>query len=200
MPIISSKASMSAQAYGLFGVTAAPFTLVGAYDALATITVPSGGASSITFSAIPQTGYSHLQVRVSARTSDSSNGNYLWIRMNGDSGNTYSWHTLEGYGSGTPSAGASSTTNYGWVGYIPGTNVNSNVFGAEIIDILDYANVNKFKTTRALGGDDGNGLGGILFGSSSWQSQSAINSITFSPSTGGANLVAGSTFSLYGIK
>ena len=39
------------------------FSLVGNYDALATVTVPSGGLSSITFAGIPTTGYSHLQIR-----------------------------------------------------------------------------------------------------------------------------------------
>jgi len=43
-----------------------PFTPTGSYDALASYTVPSGGASTITFAGIPTGGqYTHLQLRVS---------------------------------------------------------------------------------------------------------------------------------------
>ena len=62
------------------------FTLTGSYDALATVTVPSGGVSSITFSAIPQTGYSHLQLRTMVRSSDATSltnltGTFNSLRM-----------------------------------------------------------------------------------------------------------------------
>jgi hypothetical protein len=50
-----------------------PYTLTGNYDALGTVTVPSGGLSSVTFAGIPQTGYSHLQVRIMAVTNTTAN-------------------------------------------------------------------------------------------------------------------------------
>jgi hypothetical protein len=66
------------------------------------------------------------------------------------------------------------------------------------MDILDYANTNKFKTTRTLTGSDLNGSGVVSLDSGSWRSTSAITSITF---TARANLInTYSSFALYGIK
>jgi len=63
------------------------FTLTGAMDALATVTVPSGGVSSITFSALPQTGYSHLQLRSFILSSSTASSGTLLL--NGTGGVTH---------------------------------------------------------------------------------------------------------------
>jgi hypothetical protein len=198
MPIISSKASMSAQAYGLFGVTAAPYTLVGAYDALATVTVPSGGASSITFSAIPQTGYSHLQIRGITKSDRASNYDYNLMSFNGDTtaANYFQGHYLVGDGS-SASAGTWGRTPAALVSQIAGANV-SNTFAPFIHDILDYASVNKNKTIRSLYGEDYNGSGYVFLQSGLWISTSSINTISITNQYG--NFVQNSQFTLYGIK
>jgi hypothetical protein len=197
MPIISSKASMSAQAYGLFGVTAAPYTLVGAYDALATVTVPSGGASSITFSAIPQTGYSHLQIR--GITNNTSGGFSLdTVIINGNTSN-YSDHYLYGDGS-SASAGANGgggTASYAIL--TGGTSTPSNVFAGFIMDVLDYKNSNKNKVFKCLSGMDANGSGYIWFQSgANYTNTNPVTSLTFTPSSG--NFAQYTQFSLYGIR
>ena len=65
---------------------------VGAYDALATVTVGSGGVSSITFAGIP-TGYKHLQIRQIAKSTNT--GGYILLRPNNDSTYTnFYWHYL----------------------------------------------------------------------------------------------------------
>ena len=84
-------------------------------------------------------------------------------------------------------------------------NQNSNVFAVSVIDILDYANTNKFKTVRALTGDDNNNstnYGYISLSSSLWRSTSAITSLTFDQesSSSTTNFVQYSSFALYGIK
>ena len=81
------------------------FTLVGNYDALATVTVPIGGLSSVTFAGIPTTGYSHLQVRAIVRDTGSSYGYNVRLRFNGDSGSNYTSHNIEGNGSSASSSG-----------------------------------------------------------------------------------------------
>jgi hypothetical protein len=170
----------------------------GAYDALATVTVPSGGAASITFAGIP-TGYKHLQIRSLAKmtsTAASADDGYI-IQVNGDTGSNYSWHMMYGIGSGsTYATGGTSTTRM----YPYGLPFNANVgFGSMITDVLDYASVTKNKTFRFLSGYDNNGSGDILEASGAWyNSSNAITSITFTPPYG--NFAQYSQFSLFGVK
>jgi hypothetical protein len=68
-----------------------------------------------------------------------------------------------------------------------------------VVDILDYANTNKYKTTRNLMGFDYNGSGTIRSISGLWMSTSAINSITLTTGTS-SNWQGDTQFALYGIK
>jgi hypothetical protein len=173
------------------------------YESIATVTVGSGGASSISFSSIPST-YKHLQIRLMSR--DAANGGTTaysataTVRFNGDSGSNYSAHWISASGSGTPgAAGFSSITSIYQAGQGgPYNDQVANVFGAAIIDILDYADTNKYKTTRALNGQDMNGYGSIIFNSGSWRSTSAINAISLF--NDGGNWAQYSSAALYGIK
>jgi hypothetical protein len=168
------------------------FTLTGSYDALASVTVPSGGLSSVTFAGIP-TGYSHLQIRgINGQTYSTTKE--ILISFNGDNGTNYTTHQLYGNGS---SAGAYSNTGITqtYVGQSVGT---ANYFGATVIDILDYANTNKNKTARMLWGWDANGSGQIFLSSGLWLNTSAITSITLAQNSG--NMAQYSSFALYGVK
>jgi len=164
----------------------------GAYDALGSVTVPSGGLSSITFSAIPQT-YTHLQIRGLVNLNGDMN-----IRFNSDTGNNYSYHYLYATGSGSVSAGNSASNAYDYLGY--GGFGGSTSFTGYVCDILDYTSMNKNKTIKTLSGTDNNGSGGIMIASSEWlNNTTAINSITlFSKDT--ATFGQYSNISLYGIR
>jgi hypothetical protein len=83
-----------------------------------------------------------------------------------------------------------------YVAIYAGTSAAASIFGAGIVDILDYANTNKYKTLRALAGVDFNGSGRVGLTSGLWQSTSAINAITLE----GSSFVQYSSFALYGIK
>jgi hypothetical protein len=165
----------------------------GAYDSLATVTVPSGGVASITFTGIPST-YKHLQIRALTR-SVNVGGLYVNMRFNGDTASNYSYHELYGNGTSALAAAGSSTT---FAVGIDGVYNIASTFNAGIIDILDYANTNKNKTTRTLTGFDNNGSGLIFLVSSLWRSTAAINQIEFTVSSG--NFAEYSSFALYGIK
>jgi hypothetical protein len=119
----------------------------------------------------------------------------MFFRFNSDSGSNYSYHTV--YGDGASAAVDTGTSQtLGVAGLQGGT---ANIFGASVLDILDYSNTNKFKTTRVLDGVDVNGAGGYVeLTSSCWRSTSAITSIEIFLS--GASFATGSTFSIYGIK
>ena len=170
------------------------------YESIATVTL-SSNQSTITFSSIPST-YKHLQLRIIARSDHPTyagvDGN---LTFNSDTGANYSWHYLLGYGTGIASSGSANTSNI-----VPGIIASgggspSGVYAATIIDILDYANTNKYKTTRALDGLEPNQSSGrdLRFSSGSWRSTNAITSITLvtSPSQ---NFIQYSSFALYGIK
>jgi hypothetical protein len=160
------------------------------YESIATVTVGSGGSSSISFTSIPSD-YTHLQIRTFSRISGQS---YGLLRFNSDSSSVYGTHFL--YGDG---ANAQATAN------LPASNIfaiyvgsGSNIFGAGIVDILDYTNTNKFTTTRSLTGADENGSGVILLLSGLWRNTAAITSIEILPNA--STFAQYSHFALYGIK
>ena len=165
-----------------------PWSPDGAYDALSTITVGASAVSSVTFAGIPNT-YKHLQIRAMYKCSTTDNP---YMRVNGDSSSIYSWHHLYGDGSSALNNGNSSQS-FTYFGFSQNT-TNPNV---GIVDILDYANVSKNKTFRILAGQDNNGSGELALWSGSYQSLSAINSVTF---TTGGTFTQYSQFSLYGVK
>ena len=175
-----------------------PWSPTGAYDALATVTVPSGGAASVTFSGIP-TGYKHLQIRSLSHASSGSQPAML-LRLNSDSGASYAWHGLEGNGSSAYAyaMGAANTASY--IYSVAGTAFNASTFSGHVIDLLDYSSLSKNKTIRSLGGNDNNGNGYISFNSGLWMNSStAVTSLTFTID-GGASFTQYSQFALYGIK
>jgi len=172
-------------------------TATSAFDSLGTV-VLSSTASSVTFSSIPAT-YTHLQMRLMARISRSGESNdFFTIQYNGDTGANYTWHALESSGAAVyaESGGATSSPRYGDV---TATTATAGLFGVGVVDILDYANTNKYKTLRTFTGRDQNGSGWVWVGSGAWLNTSAITSVLFKP-TFGTDFQAGSTFALYGVK
>ena len=159
----------------------------------------SANQTTISFTNIPQT-YTHLQLRIFARQAGSwSEGSYFSLRMNSDSGNNYASHHLRGIGSGTPTSSANTSSNLIFVNRITNASQGTSIFGASIIDILDYRNVNKNKTIRYFSGFDNNGSGEVAFGSGLWMNSStAVSSLQLGVDTG--DFVTNSTFTLYGVQ
>ena len=160
----------------------------GDFDSIATQTV-STAVASVTFSSIPQN-YTHLQIRFAIP----SPGTDIRFQFNSDTAANYTFHYLYGEGASCLSGNAA-TTSDGYAGFYYN---NSNVTGGAILDFVDYANTNKFKTVKGLTGQDNNGSGIIMLVSSHWRSTAAINSIKLYHVTG--NIGAGASFALYGLK
>ena len=165
---------------------------------IASQTVGSGGASSITFTSIPQT-FTHLQVRIFGRGAAAfASGLSTYVQFNGDgTAANYAFHTLYGDGS---SAVASNALNAGTCSLpqsLTDSTANSAMFGAVIVDILDYTNTNKNKVVRMIGGHDNNGSGRTSFGSSVWLSTATVTQILVATD---GNLQQYSTVQLYGIQ
>ena len=180
---------------------------VGDYVSIATTTVGAGGAASVTFSSIPST-YKHLQIRaISKFVTVSNSDNYGIIQFNSD-GNylNYSAHLLYATASGGGAAGATAiiadATYPGAVSFeSPFSGASqTNVFGVQVTDILDYTNTNKNKTIRSLSGWDGNGTGWVQYTSGTWLNTAAITSITLCEKNTTRNFAQYTQFALYGIK
>lgn len=175
----------------------------GSFESIATISVSSNQAS-VTFSSIPGT-YKHLQIRGISRQNRTAGANVILtgrIYLNSDtaSDNNYTLHGLYGDGVSPSAYGGASVGPF--LIYSAGNNgAIANNTGAVIIDILDYADTNKYKTMRSLSGLDNNGSGTIAFQSSLWRSTSAITSITLKAYNDVDTYFAQySHFALYGIK
>ena len=165
--------------------------ITSSYESIATVTVGSGGSSTINFSSIPST-YKHLQIRGIARTATNVS---LGLRFNSDTGSNYSRHFLNGNGSSAGAGGgANSTTAYAGT-----TATAASAFGANVIDVLDYQNTNKYKTVRALSGADNNGSGFVQFMSGNWRNTNAVTSIDIIQ-VDGDSFTQYTQFALYGIK
>lgn len=170
---------------------------VGSMEVISAITL-SSAQPSVEFNNIPST-YSHLHMRVFIRSSRASSLDNLMIRFNNDTASNYYCHRLEGNGASIDIDGfgaASSVTAF----LMPTAAETSNVFTGGYMDILDYTSTNKNKTYRNFYGFDANGSGYITLRSGFWfKTPEAITSIQLF-SQNSANIVANSSFSLYGVK
>ena len=173
----------------------------GAMFPLGVVTVGSTSVADITFSSIPST-YTHLQIRGIGQDNRATYGiSEFALQFNGDTASNYSMHGL--YGNGASAIGEYETnTTYIRANGALGTLVGG-TFGAFVIDILDYKNTSKYKTTRNLCGVDINGTiagfgGRAALWSGSWRNTNAINAIKLYSTNG--NLQQYTSFALYGIK
>ena len=158
-------------------------------------------ASSVTFSGLASyatAGYKHLQIRHVSRLDSIYNGGTLLIQFNGDTGSNYARHFIQGSGSSV-TATAQSSVSYGDAGNSVGGAQATGVFGAAVLDILDFASTSKNTTTRNLGGVAGPSYNSIRLVSSLWNNTAAVTSIRLYQGATD-NFVAGSRFSLYGSK
>lgn len=106
-------------------------------------------------------------------------------------------HLLLSDGSTVTSYGEANATR-GSVAMQTGSSNGANIYGTSVLDVLDYTNANKFKTTRGLAGVDANGSGYVWYSSGNWRSTSAVTSLQLIAETG--NFTTDSQFALYGIQ
>lgn len=168
----------------------------GDYESIATVT-GTGSSGTITFSSIPST-YTHLQIRYIGRVTNSDTADNIFIQFNSDTGSNYAWHYLQGDGASTAASGASSQSKI-LSGRVSAATAASDIMGAGVLDLLDYANTNKYKTLRTLTGQDRNGGGVIVMTSGLWQNTSAVSTITITNGSA-TNFTTSSHFALYGIR
>jgi hypothetical protein len=167
------------------------------YVLLERVVVGEAQASSITFSSIPQTGYTDLKIVASARSVRAGGPDDLILgRFNG-SATGYTGKRLFGLGSGagnTDSLGGTSFPS----GAISTTGSTTSTFGNVELYIPNYTSSN-YKSVSSDGvGENNATLAVQLFSAGLWANTSAITSVTLLDYYGG-NFVQYSSFSLYGL-
>jgi len=161
------------------------------YEPIASQTLGSA-AASMTFSGIAASWTDLVLVAIGNNAAAGSLSNTLNIRLNSDTGSNYSVTAISGTGSSAVSGRDSNATEAS----IGGVGQASSSPGIGMAHIMSYANTNVYKTI----------LGSYVVPSellskrvNLWRSTSAVTAITLF-SSGGHNLAAGFTASLYGIK
>lgn len=160
-------------------------------------TVGASGASSVTFSNIPQT-YTDLKVVWSVRKIESGGSTNVQMRFNGST-SSYSQKLLYGLGSGTPGS-ASDTSEIGFM-YVTDASQTANVFASTDIYIPNYASTTTYKSVSINNVTENNATSATgALTAALWSSNSAITSIYFQVGSGASTFAEYSTFYLYGIS
>jgi hypothetical protein len=168
------------------------------YILLEKITVGAAGASSVTFSGIPQTGYTDLKVVYSARSNSSFFFDRSAITFNGVTSG-YSWRELAADGTTPGSVAYSSQASlFNVTPSINGSTSTASTFGNAELYIPNYTSSNQ-KSVSFDWVMENNSASGFFVGFDAGLSNitSGITSITIAPTLG--TLVQGSTFYLYGV-
>ena len=157
---------------------------------VSTVTVGSGGAASIEFTNIPQTGKDLLCV-VSARESTSS-GNQLALTFNSDTNNAnYFRRLLTGYNGSVSSTSATARTSI----LINDSTQTANTFSSSAIYVSNYTS-SVAKSVSIDQNDEGNNAFVTnQIAASSWSGTAAITTLGLVMPSG--TLVQNSTASLY---
>lgn len=191
MPLLTTQ---SAKGYGFSNLVAAPVA-AGDYVSLAS-TVLGSSTNTYTFNSIP-TGYKHLELRMSFfETADGD----VRFTYNGDETSTnYTVHEIKGNGtSATPFNSHNLTSNESMYNY-PAPSETYPV--SAVVLFADYLSTSKNKVQRTFMGIDTAGSGQrVGYESQMWKNTSAITSIKIYANGSSKFFLAGSMFSLYGVK
>jgi len=165
------------------------------YEAIATVEVGAGGASSIEFTSIPTDGtYTDLLISVSARGTGGTTFDDLFITIN-NSTTGFSTRTLNGDGS----SAASYTNSDNYAGWSPGNSATASTFGNHQFYFPNYAGSNAKSYSFDGVAENNATFAGTVLGASLWNNSAAITSIKFTVRST-ANLAQYSSATLYGIK
>ena len=167
------------------------------HSLIASTSVGSGGASSMTFNNIPQN-YTDLKVVVSTRTTRTTDyADDINVRFNGSS-TGYSGKTILAYGGG--GVGNSTVSNTEINRTATSTNgATASTFGNFEMYIPNYTSSNHKSVSIDTVGENNaaNALSNLT--AALWSNVTAITSITLTPAVG-PNFVQHSTAYIYGIR
>lgn len=165
------------------------------YEAIATVTVGSGGAANIEFTSIPAT-YTDLLVMLSARSTRSGQVNSSARVYFNNSTSNFSTRDLLGNGS----AVSSSSYSDGPLVYIPAATATASTFGNAYVYVPNYAgSTNKSYSIDYVAETNAATIDAQGIAAALWSDTAAITSIKFTEANS-QNFAQYSTATLYGIK
>jgi hypothetical protein len=162
------------------------------YTLLQRISLTSS-ASSVTFSNIPQSGYTDLKIVASTRYSGGGYGTDMTIAFNGST-SSFTGRRIYGYG-----GGVYSDTQTNVSGVVVGAGATANTFSSNEIYIPNYLSSN-YKSYSIDGASENNNSTSYLLELSAnlWSNTAAISSVTLG--VGSGTFDTNSTFSLYAVS
>jgi hypothetical protein len=153
----------------------------------------NASAASVTFSNIPQSGYTDLKVVMSVRGTEANVGNAQYLSINGSSGSTnFTGRFAQGNG-----ATAYSGTNNQYIGDVTNANATANTFSSIEVYFPNYTSSNNKSYSMDAVTENNATTAYATIHAGLWSQTAAITSLGFSPA--GGTYVLGSTFSLYGL-
>jgi hypothetical protein len=165
------------------------------YTLIASNTVGSGGVASVTFSSIPQTGYTDLVVKVSGRSARAGQqADNLFMTLNGATTN-FTTRLLQG--NGTAASSSSYAIRYASLA-LDAAGSTASTFSSHEIYIPNYTSAN-YKSFSVDSVSENNATGAqsdLVAGL--WSNTAAITTILLQPEV--STWVQYSTFTLYGIS
>ena len=172
-----------------------------AFELITTVTVGSGGQSSIDFTSIPST-YTDLLVAYSLRctlTGGPYNFGDCAVRLNGDTGSNYNRFVARAR-EGSAASGGTAGGTFIVLYEATAADASANTFGTGQLYISNYTS-SKYKSVGIEGGTETQNNTQVQTGFSSglWKSTSVVNAIKLYEQNG-TNFVQHSSASLYGIK
>lgn len=166
---------------------------------ISTVTVGSGGASTIEFNGIPQI-YTDLMLKISGRTSPSGDLIDMQIRAgfgSVDTASNYNYLELTAIPSASIIASGSGTNNR-WNTIVNASSSTSNTFGSVELYIPNYTSSNsKSVSVDAITENNSNSVQ-LRLQAWRWTGTSPINTITLTPASGTFSQYSSAT--LYGIR
>lgn len=163
------------------------------FELIASNTVGSGGATTVTFSSIPQT-YTDLVLKMSVRTSHTGPVE-LWINPNGSTANGTA-KALQGNGSAAASYNSSRFETFGYVNF---STTTASTFSSIDSYIPNYTAATN-KSMSSDGASENNGTTAYaMLEAALWSNTAAITSLDIVLATG-KSFVEYSSFYLYGVK
>lgn len=167
------------------------------YEAIATVTVGSGGASEIDFTSIAAD-WTDLLIKLSGRLSSAAFTQSITLRFNGST-TSYSSRNLRGSGSAASSVNDVYGTDEMYIGEAPANSATASTFGNCEIYIPNYAGSDNKSVSVDIVTEDNATLAYAYLTAGLWSNSAAITSIKLLLPNGG-NFVQHSTATLYGIK
>jgi hypothetical protein len=189
MPLITTQ---SAKGYGFSNLVAGP--VVGDYYSLASTSITSN-TNTYTFSSIP-TGYKHLELRMSFF--ETQDGDVRFTYNGDDTSSNYTVHELKGNGTSATPTGSNNLVSNEQLYNFPAPDTYP---VSAVVLFADYSSTSKNKVQKVFMGIDTAGNGQrVGYESQMWKNTSAITSIKIFANGLNKVFLAGSVFSLYGVK